>query len=105
MGHANALDSVRCTALTDCWAGGTAGDIKMAPKLRNEMLHWTGKKWSKVTVPSPVVKGQAFIDAIDTLACTAPTNCWAVGAAGKFVSKGFEHNEALHWNGTKWTDS
>jgi hypothetical protein len=102
-GDANALDSVRCTAPTDCWAGGTAGTLTKSFKLRNQMLHWTGKKWAKVTVPSPVTKGKAFINGINTLACTATANCWAVGVAAKFLGKGFEHNEALHWTGKRWT--
>jgi hypothetical protein len=102
MGDANALASVRCTAPDDCWAAGTAGSVKVAPKLGNEMLHWNGKTWITTLVPSPVLKGKVFINAINTLACTASDNCWGVGLAGKFTGKGFEHNEALHWNGRKW---
>jgi hypothetical protein len=102
MGRANVLDSVRCTAPTDCWAAGTGGSIMNTIKLRNAMLHWNGTKWAMVTVPNPVVKGKAFIDSVSTLACTATANCWAVGVAGKLAAKGFEHNEALHWTGEKW---
>jgi hypothetical protein len=103
MGDINSLDSVRCTGPADCWAAGAAGTIfSNNIKLRNAMLHWNGKKWVKVTVPSPVVKGKVFIDELNTLACTATGNCWAVGTAAKLVGKGFEHNEALHWTGRKW---
>lgn len=103
-GDLNVLDSVRCTAPQDCWAAGSAGTtVNNNIKLRNAMLHWNGKKWAKVAVPSPAVKGKVFIDELNTLACTATDNCWAVGTAAKLlVSNGFEHNEALHWTGRKW---
>jgi hypothetical protein len=98
-GRANVLDSVRCTASTDCWAAGTDGKTMTAPRLRNEMLHWNGQKWANLTVPNPVAKGKAFINELDTLACTATDNCWAVGV---IFSQKFIHNEALHWTGKKW---
>ncbi len=104
MGDVNALDSVRCTAPNDCWAAGTGGDIsRCAPQAaqrdaaleRQEMVHGDGAQ--------PGRQRQVLHStSINTLACTAPTNCWAVGIAAKFASKGFEHNEALHWTGKKW---
>ena len=102
MGHANALDSVRCTVPTDCWAAGTDGDVQNTLNLRNEMLHYNGKKWKTVTVPNPAGTKKLRLNALNTLACTAASNCWAVGVAANLNMNGFEHNEALHWTGKKW---
>jgi hypothetical protein len=104
-GDANLLLSVRCTGPNDCWAAGTGGLISLPLKLRNAMLHWNGMKWAKATVPTPVSKGKSYINELNTLACTAPDNCWAVGVTVKIANppKGFDHTEALHWTGKKWT--
>jgi hypothetical protein len=104
----NALLSVRCTAPDDCWAAGTGGRIivKMNSirfRAHNAMLHWNGHKWAPATVPTPVGNTKSFLNELNTLACTAPSNCWVVGIAAKFANAGgFEHNEALHWTGKKW---
>jgi hypothetical protein len=109
-GDFNALLSVRCTGPNDCWAAGTGGNIIMSTlnikfRLHNAMLHWNGKKWAQVTVPAPAVTGKSVLNELNTLACTAPKNCWAVGISAKIANlpKGFQHNEALHWTGKKWT--
>jgi hypothetical protein len=109
-GDLNALFSVRCTAPNDCWAAGTGGQIIMTTtsilfRLDNAMLHWNGHNWAKVTVPSPVGKKKSFLNELNTLACTAPGNCWAVGLAARVANSppGFQHNQALHLTGKKWT--
>jgi hypothetical protein len=35
-------------------------------------------------------------------ACTSSRNCWAVGSYGS-IDVGSERNQALHWNGKKWS--
>ncbi len=102
-GDGNFLDSVRCTSPAACWAAGTGGSLTKF-NLRNEMFFFNGKKWTAQTVPNPVGPGKDHIDILNTLACTAPDDCWAVGEAGNLAAKpkGFEHNEALRWNGKKW---
>ena len=103
MGDINALDGVRCTTPTSCWAGGTDGTISTAPNLRNEILFSNGKKWTPVKVPNPAGTGKLHLNIINTLSCTAKTNCWAVGQESHLGGKNqFEHNEALHWTGKHW---
>jgi hypothetical protein len=102
-GDINALDGVRCTAPNACWAGGTDGNISTGPNLRNEILFSNGKKWSAVKAPNPVGTGKLHINILNTLACTAKANCWAVGDSGNLNGKKqFQHNEALRWNGKHW---
>ncbi|HET7018333.1 MAG TPA: hypothetical protein VFI65_30725 [Streptosporangiaceae bacterium] len=102
-GHINALDSVRCTTPTSCWAVGTDGSILNGPNLRNEILFSNGKKWTTVNAPDPASIGKLHVNILNFLACTAKPDCWAVGVAGNLNGKKqFEHNEALHWTGKTW---
>ncbi|HET7018331.1 MAG TPA: hypothetical protein VFI65_30715 [Streptosporangiaceae bacterium] len=106
MGDVNALDGVRCTGPTACWAGGSDGTVAPTPNFRNEILFSNGKKWTVVKgVPNPAGTGKLHLNFINTLACTAKDDCWAVGLTGNLNgnnNKQFEHNEALHWNGKHW---
>ena len=102
-GHVNALDSVRCTTPTSCWAVGTDGPIVPTPNLRNEILFSNGTKWTTVKAPNPSGTGQLHINILNLLACTAKADCWAVGVSGNLNGKKqFEHNQALRWNGKTW---
>jgi len=44
------LSSVRCTSPANCWAVGSfdSGDAS-----RTQVLHWTGRKWSRLATPDP----------------------------------------------------
>src|SRR5262249_15282812 len=65
-------------------------------------LHWNGATWSQVSTPSPGgTTGDGTFSELVSLGCTSPTNCWAVGSYGVFP--GTSLNEALHWNGTAWS--
>lgn len=101
-GHVNALDGVRCTTPTSCWAAGTDADLTGPPSFRNEILFSNGKKWTTVKVPNPAGTGQLHLNILNALSCTAKPDCWAVGVVGNLNGKQFEHNEALHWNGKHW---
>ena len=38
------------------------------------------------------------------MACTSPASCWAVGDYGSITgSLGVRVNQALHWNGRRWS--
>src|SRR5690242_1232581 len=97
-GKQSLLNGVFCTSSHDCWAVG-----EYAPSTGtelNEALHWNGKKWSKASVPSPGGTGSGSFSDLFTVRCTSAKNCWAVG----FYAKGtVDLNQALHWNGRKWT--
>jgi hypothetical protein len=58
------------------------------------VLRWNGKKWTRVTTPSPGHDGR-----LGAVTAVAAGNVWAVGAyavgtTGKTL--------ILHWNGRKW---
>ena len=46
---ASELFGVRCASARDCWA---VGDYTSHGADLNEVLHWNGTRWSKVTTPS-----------------------------------------------------
>lgn len=101
-GDAQAIDGVRCTSTRNCLAVGTDGSL-LTLELVNEVLHWNGKKWSKVSTPNPGGTGtKGDISELIGLGCTSASNCWAAGEYGNFLSETFL-NQLLHWNGKKWS--
>jgi hypothetical protein len=97
------LSSVRCSSASNCWAVGTYGTVGAGETLRNLAVHWNGKKWSKVSTPNPGGTAAGTINTLDSLSCTSARNCWSAGFAG-IINPSFSLvNEAMHWNGTKWS--
>ncbi len=99
-GHVNVVTSLRCTSPGDCWAVGGDGAVGTGIQLVNEVLHWNGKKWSKVAVFSSTSSPQ-YEDILESLSCTAADNCWAAGITTAHKSL---VNQTMHWNGTKWRE-
>ena len=102
----NDLYGIRCASLHDCWAAGSEGMVGVTDAtsvLLNNVLHWNGKKWSTQTVPSPGGSTMGSYNAIYSLSCTAASNCWGVGEYGLAGTSGYSLNQALHWNGRKWS--
>jgi hypothetical protein len=63
-----------------------------------------GKKWTKVTAPDPDGTGAGKGNELFAATCVSSANCWAVGNYGSTtVGDGVGRNEALHWNGKKWS--
>jgi hypothetical protein len=96
-GDRNGLLAVRCGSARYCNAVGYYGK-NVAPQ-RNEVLHWNGTRWSRVSAPNPAGTGSSAANDLLALACGSGTNCWAAG----YASNGKTHNQMLHWNGRSWT--
>ncbi len=91
----NALTSIACASVSDCWAvGDFNGNGSQAETLT---LHWNGASWS--IVPSP---NTGFSSTLDGVACISPSDCWAVG---RFFVNSASTIQALieHWNGAAWS--
>ena len=69
----------------------------------NEALHWNGRKWSLGTVPNPGGIGSGDFSELEGLSCTSAANCWATGSDGNDGNSALTSNQALHWNGHKWS--
>ena len=91
-GDRRGLAGLACTSSSNCWAVGPPLE-GFETSLVNEALHWNGRDWSYVSVPSPGTGEQPVLSAVS---CTSSANCWAVGSDGS-------GNQALHWNGHKWS--
>ena len=91
------LNSVRCLTARDCWAVGYY--IKGGADL-DQALHWNGTKWSQVPTPTPGGILSNDVNELNDVVCTSPANCWAVGYFG---SQDTSANQALYWNGEKWS--
>jgi hypothetical protein len=96
--HVNLILSLRCASPANCWAVGGYGRFGSVIRLVNEVLHWNGKKWSKISVFSPA-KGMEFWSYLESLSCTSARNCWASGLTTTHKAL---VNETMHWNGAKW---
>ena len=101
-GASNQLVFVSCTSARSCWAVGDYGSISGGTgTILNEALRWNGKKWSLTATPNPAGTANGDQDELFGVRCTSGSNCWAVGEQEE--SGGSELNQALRWNGTKWS--
>jgi hypothetical protein len=103
LGHVNTLFSVRCFSAADCIAVGDYGTTSGSGILRNQALHWNGKKWSLVNTPNPGGTKSGGLNEVFALGCGATDNCWGAGSYGSTNPPGKNLNEILHWNGKNWT--
>jgi hypothetical protein len=91
------LNGVYCTTAANCWA---VGQITSGAALLNHVLHWNGKVWRGVAVPSPGGTASNDLSQLYAVRCLTARDCWAVGQ----YQKGETYlAEALHWAGKKWT--
>jgi hypothetical protein len=103
-GKQSTLQRDACVSASDCWAAGLAvkGAHGTGPEV-NQLLHWNGKKWSQAVVPQPAGTSPQEGQLLAGVSCTSSSDCWATGAYTRNGLKGQGLNEALHWNGKKWS--
>jgi hypothetical protein len=102
-GDYNSISGLSCTSASNCWAVGTDGTSSLSSSsYQNEVLHWNGHHWSKVTTPNPDGTGSGASNYLASVNCATPDNCWAVGTFGDNGSDQATSGAALHWKGTKW---
>jgi hypothetical protein len=91
------LASVSCTSSTACIAvGGRAGHRQRDQILA---LSWNGARWSPQV---PVDVNHTQPNDLNSIACTSPAECFAVGSVGNFNFA--DHRRLIEmWNGTAWS--
>jgi hypothetical protein len=89
-----ALNGIACPSLTDCWAVGTHGGTNAVGWGDTLIEHYDGATWAVVSSPdsSPTSR-----DTLNSVACPAADDCWAVGADS--TDSAFVE----HYDGTAWT--
>jgi hypothetical protein len=97
------LDGVSCTSDINCWAAGTYGNAATTGHALNQALHWNGHKWFKVRTPNPDGTGAGSDNVLIAVTCLSAHDCWTVGDTGGMTTTSATLNEAMHWNGTKWS--
>jgi hypothetical protein len=94
-----------CTAADNCWAVGDFGLGNAPPeKNLNLILHWNGKKWTRLHPPNPGGSRLGDVNFLDAVRCGSATDCNAVGGYGTaLTSTDVQLNLVLHWNGKSWS--
>jgi hypothetical protein len=84
LGDISSLADAICTSAQNCWAVGEYGTEvgRSATKVLNLVLHWNGKRWSRVRVPNPAGTGTGDLNLLGAVRCLSATNCTAVGDSG-----------------------
>jgi hypothetical protein len=99
VGDFNQLDGATCSSPKSCWAVGEYELIDSAKV--NEVLHWNGKKWTKVGAPNPAGSAMNTLNTLYAVRCVDGRDCWAVGTSEEPDQP--NKDEILHWNGTRWS--
>jgi hypothetical protein len=101
-GDDNEIKALACTSSSNCWASGAFGQVdarQVRTRGLDELLHWNGRSWSKVTAPNPDGTSGGSLNELDAVTCSSASSCWATGDFGG-MSK--TRNLAIRWNGKKW---
>ncbi|HVB50453.1 MAG TPA: hypothetical protein VND89_01735 [Acidimicrobiales bacterium] len=89
------LNGIDCLSTTSCWAVGAretpSGEYPTA-------LHYNGRKWTSVSVPTPSTIAANYLSAVT---CPSAKSCWAVGGKEGATSLGRALVE--HYNGRSWS--
>jgi hypothetical protein len=104
-GKISELDDSTCVTPANCWAVGDFGSGTQGPaeQRTNEILHWNGKKWTRVSVVNPGGTRTGHANTLYSVRCASASDCTAVGDYGTTSANGVLHNQAMHWNGRKWS--
>lgn len=88
------LNGIACPSPTDCWAVGSHGGTKAVGWGDTLVEHFDGAEWSIVSSPD---SGPNSLDMLNSIACPASDDCWAVGSD--------DTNAAFieHYDGNAWT--
>jgi hypothetical protein len=95
------LSSVKVFSRSNAWAVGgycVAACSTNGGTYAALVLHWNGRKWSRVAAPSPGADGQTYIYGVSA---GSGTSVWAVGEY--LDAANADRTLTLHWNGKNWS--
>ena len=102
-GSFNELFDITCLTASRCWAVGEYGTEGTTGVVRNQVLRWNGRTWSQVRAPEPAGTMPSDVNVLNAIRCMSATRCLAVGLDGVITGPPTVANEALLWNGRKWS--
>jgi hypothetical protein len=91
------FSGVACVSGGSCEAVGDYGVNGDAPQTLAES--WNGSTWSLQATPDPPMN----FSELNSVSCTAPSSCTAVGFLDIAVGPDGQQAKALHWDGHTWT--
>jgi hypothetical protein len=106
---------IACATASSCWVVGSYSVRVGLGSLANDVIHWSGHRWTWMAVPNPGGTGSVLFDtaliarsnALTSVSCVAAHDCWAVGGYLKIFPTGgarpVVRSEILHWNGKGWS--
>ena len=101
-GHFSELNGVVASSATNAWAAGDyCGAIRGCASignLRALILHWNGRKWSRVASPD---LGRASV--LGGLATVSSADAWVSGYYCITATCSQRHTLILRWNGERWS--
>ena len=101
-GHFSELNGVAASAAANAWAAGeycvTIRGCASIGKLRALILHWNGRKWSRVASPDP---GRASV--LGGLAIVSSADAWVSGYYCITATCSQSHTLILGWTGKRWS--
>jgi len=97
----NLLYGVTAVSATDAWAAGSATPDASTQPATSLVLHWNGKKWSRVH--SPTASGASTT--LYGVSAASAADVWAVGNAciGCGAPGMTADTFTMRWNGKKWS--
>jgi hypothetical protein len=93
---AGLLNAVAAVSAKNVWAVGCSRGCNGPDSL---ILHWNGKRWSKVASPDP----GAGLDELTGVSAVSASNVWAVGYSCSTAGCKSFKTLIVHWNGRKWS--
>jgi hypothetical protein len=95
--HSNELFGVGVSSRTNAWAVGISRGSASGSPSQTLVLHWNGRRWTRVASPNPASTGND--NELDAVTVTGARSAWAVGS---IVSGAGQRTLVLRWNGARW---
>jgi hypothetical protein len=95
--HINELFGVGASSRTNAWAVGISRNSSSGSPSQTLVLHWNGRRWTRVASPNPASTGND--NELDAVTVTGARSAWTVGS---IVSGGVSRTLVLRWNGSRW---
>ena len=101
-GSGTNLQAVSAVSAKDLWVVGGYLDPASGAD-RTLIWHGDGKRWTRVSSPSPGGSNQNDLSDLDGVHGVSARDAWAVGEYSTKAKSSGRDTVVLHWNGTRWT--
>lgn len=99
------LNAVVATSPDNGWAVGESANVAPAGQSQTLVLHWDGRRWSRIASPNLRNRAGERFDMLFSVAAVAGDDVWAAGSSNTQLpgyGGGGDRSLVEHWNGTRW---